>query len=259
MEFSIYSDLHVDRYDKMPYQSWCRKNDKARIALIAGDICSIKKIMLIKEALLFFAKHFKYVLISLGNHEYNFSQLDKVPNEMEKLIYQLGLKNVFLLHKKTFKHQNVVVIGTTLWSDICQHQKAIEEKWQHKHIQLFTKSPKLSATKRFEIMAQLYLEQKNWLTEKMNQYQKKAHQLVIVTHHAPSLKSINPRFKDDENHYLYASNLEEEILRFEPNLWVHGHTHFHCDYHIGKTHIVANPFGFPGEKTNFMPHYRVVV
>lgn len=40
------------------------------------------------------------------------------------------------------------------------------------------------------------------------------------------------------------SDLEPQIRRWQPALWLHGHVHDSFDYYIGNTRIVANPRGY---------------
>jgi Icc-related predicted phosphoesterase len=70
---------------------------------------------------------------------------------------------------------------------------------------------------------------------------------VVVTHHAPSARSLNPCFAGDPINGAYATDLEELILAAEPALWIHGHTHFSVDYRLGATRVVSNQRGYPGE------------
>ncbi len=44
--------------------------------------------------------------------------------------------------------------------------------------------------------------------------------------------------------------MDELILKRQPALWVHGHTHDSADYHLGSTHVVCNPFGYLGHELN---------
>ncbi len=67
---------------------------------------------------------------------------------------------------------------------------------------------------------------------------------VIVTHHLPGSRSIAARFQGSSLNPAFASALEWLIERSEPLLWVHGHTHSSCDYHIGTTRILCNPKGY---------------
>jgi Icc-related predicted phosphoesterase len=69
---------------------------------------------------------------------------------------------------------------------------------------------------------------------------------VVVTHHAPSRLSF---VGDDENLRddvapCYASNLDDFILRHQPEFWFHGHLHQSVDYTIGSTRVMSNPRGW---------------
>jgi len=84
---------------------------------------------------------------------------------------------------------------------------------------------------------------------------------VVVTHHAPSRRSIAPRFQDDPLNPAFASNLEPLIDTYQPSLWIHGHMHDSFDYMIGRTRVVCNPRGYFPDQLNphFDPHFIVDV
>lgn len=67
---------------------------------------------------------------------------------------------------------------------------------------------------------------------------------VVVTHHAPSGKSLGPGGLIGVEGAAYASDLEDLILRYRPALWVHGHIHSASDYWLGGTRILCNPRGY---------------
>lgn len=67
---------------------------------------------------------------------------------------------------------------------------------------------------------------------------------VVVSHHAPSLRSVAPRFCTDLVSAAFASDLESLIEHYEPALWIHGHTHDSFDYQLGRTRVVCNPRGY---------------
>jgi Icc-related predicted phosphoesterase len=68
---------------------------------------------------------------------------------------------------------------------------------------------------------------------------------VVITHHAPSIRSLPAAVRDDPLSAGYASELETLILEYQPLLWVHGHIHESSRYQIGRTTIIANPRGYP--------------
>ena len=70
---------------------------------------------------------------------------------------------------------------------------------------------------------------------------------VIVTHHAPSGKSVGEEFRGDELNVAFASNMERYIARWQPELWIHGHIHQSSDYDLAGTRVICNPkFGNRG-------------
>ncbi len=56
---------------------------------------------------------------------------------------------------------------------------------------------------------------------------------VVVTHHAPHPKSVQPRYRGDPLSPAFASDLGEIIERFRPELWIHGHDHGSHNYLVG--------------------------
>src|SRR5262249_20670418 len=73
---------------------------------------------------------------------------------------------------------------------------------------------------------------------------------VVLTHHAPSAKSIAGIYADDRFAPAYASNMDDVVARSDATLWLHGHIHVSQDYRIGTTRVVCNPRGYRGRATN---------
>jgi predicted phosphodiesterase len=73
---------------------------------------------------------------------------------------------------------------------------------------------------------------------------------VVVTHHAPSPRSIAPPFGDDPLNPAFVSDLDAMINTYQPPLWIHGHIHSSFDYRIGRTRIVCNPRGYFPDQLN---------
>lgn len=64
------------------------------------------------------------------------------------------------------------------------------------------------------------------------------------------LRSVPDEFKNDPVTSAYSSNMENFILKYEPNYWIHGHIHTPSRYNIGKTEIICNPHGYIDEPYN---------
>ncbi len=97
----------------------------------------------------------------------------------------------------------------------------------------------------------------NWLRDSL--LKNKAKKSVIITHHAPSKKSIPVSFQKDILSAAYASNLDDFVANSGANLWIHGHTHHQLDYKIDNTRIICNPRGYPDETNNrFNPNLIIL-
>ena len=67
---------------------------------------------------------------------------------------------------------------------------------------------------------------------------------IVMTHHAPSRRSVPEDFGEDPVSAAYASDLDAFIEETQPQLWVHGHIHTSHDYMIGGTRVICNPRGY---------------
>ena len=67
--------------------------------------------------------------------------------------------------------------------------------------------------------------------------------LVVVTHHAPSVRSVAPEYAGLATTAAFASRLDDVVAGSGAALWIHGHLHQSADYRIGGTRVVCNPRG----------------
>jgi predicted phosphodiesterase len=74
---------------------------------------------------------------------------------------------------------------------------------------------------------------------------------IVITHHAPSDRSQPPQFVGGALAPAFTSDLDRLVEIYQPDLWIHGHTHWSVDYRIGKTRVYSNQRGYPGEKCGF--------
>ena len=72
----------------------------------------------------------------------------------------------------------------------------------------------------------------------------------MITHHAPSRKSIHPRFADSLLNPCFVSDAEYLIEGSGACLWIHGHMHDGFDYRVDRTRVVCNPRGYARNGVN---------
>ncbi len=75
---------------------------------------------------------------------------------------------------------------------------------------------------------------------------------IVVSHHLPSDKSIDPKYAGDSSNAFFSTpNLEYDfIIPREPDFWIHGHTHCDADYFIGPTRVLCKPHGYLDERSD---------
>lgn len=230
--FHIMSDLHLE------FGPWDPPTPKADYAILAGDI------HLRKKGLDWAKEKFPSPVIYInGNHEYYKNSYRATLAEHKDLNYP----NIHFLEDSYLSH--IPLFGATLWTDFNldndpRRSKIVAAgmmndyhliKWGVDENGFSTKlTPDQTTYFHYASVAAL---------ESFLSSHPKA---IVVTHHAPSPKSIDPAYHENPLNAAYASNLEDLIHKYKPALWVHGHTHHSFDYIIGDTRIICNPRGYKG-------------
>jgi hypothetical protein len=92
---------------------------------------------------------------------------------------------------------------------------------------------------------QIHAASVEWLARRMSSHDPS--RTIVVTHHAPSSRSIPPHNVGEALSAAFASDLDMMIQASGIPLWIHGHTHHNVDYKIGVTRIYSNQRGYPNE------------
>jgi predicted phosphodiesterase len=235
MRIQVLSDLHIE------FMSFNMHQTDADVVVLAGDIhVGIKGAEWALENI----KNCPVVYV-LGNHEYYGTAYPKLVNKLKAITENT---NVFILENNHILIEDTLFVGCTLWTDLelfgsfrqASHD-ILSSMNDFKKIRI---SPKYSKIKPVDI-AIIHNKSLKWLEESIDK--KSSKNLVVVTHHAPSAKSIPFKYKDDRMSPLYASNLDALIANSSIDLWIHGHVHDQLNYNIASTKIVCNPRGYPDE------------
>lgn len=197
---------------------------------------------------------YDHVLYIVGNHEHyggKFNQTHDIIRE------RLADTNVQLLERDTVDINGTLFVGATLWSDTSDpmvemvvknsmndyHSITFKEFYGHDPVQANYRKLRPSDTTREFFKGRDYI---NLIAA--NNPDKN---IVVMTHHAPSARSIDPVFAHQtEMNRAYYSDLDQLILD-RPNIkfWCHGHTHTNHDYMIGECRVICHPRGYYGYET----------
>lgn len=256
MKLRVLSDLHSEflakdlhRIDRIVLNALPKlEGDAETILILAGDIGSMHKPACLRAVIEAVAPRFKHVFYVAGNHEYYGGSLKDTPKDIELIVKDfpnVAFKTNGLCKAMDHKTSEIKrFLLTTLWTDFSKGNP-VSMYYAEKGMNDYR------ACKGFDgkVMLpqdtfRLHLKAKKDLEEGIKEGD------IIVTHHLPSFKSVDPQFKDSPLNDAYASDLESLILEKKPKLWIHGHTHAPCDYMIGSTRVICNPRGYAGQENN---------
>lgn len=239
MRLLILSDLHHELWrDEAPRIDPALS--RPDVVILAGDIDTGAK------ALPWAERNFAGlpVLYVHGNHEGYGHHLDSVQAELRAASAQSA--NVHFLSCDEKIIGNVRFLGATLWTDFRlfgddDRQAAMREAEavmnDYKRIRLAGHNyRKLRAADT----AMFHALQLSWLRTRLAE--PFAGPTVVITHMAPSMRSVPEAYATSRFSAAYASRLDE--LASQADLWVHGHMHDPVDYLIGKCRVVSNPCGY---------------
>lgn len=228
------------------------RQPSADVLVLAGDIHGGTR------AVDWAARHFAIPVVLIGgNHEpYGRELFRVIARCREKARETQG--RVSYLERATWIHTSAAgdrarFIGATLWTDFRLNgdreasMAAAQERLSDFQLIKIERGYKLRLLLPWDTV-RLHRASAAYIARQLRQPFEGA--TVVVTHHAPSPRSIAPRFQGDALNPAFASNLEELILRYQPALWIHGHMHDSFDYRIGRTRVVCNPRGYFPDQLN---------
>jgi Icc-related predicted phosphoesterase len=234
MRIALMSDLHLS------VQAMSPPAVDADVLVLAGDLHR-------PAGAIEWARQFDMpTLFVAGNHEFYGGDL---VSTVRALRQHAEGSLVRVLEHDVWHNDGVRFLGCTLWSDY-----RLYDSPQHREQGLNQASAMVRDFSRIRVapdfddkfspaVAQLLFDDAvDWLEQQFAI----AHDgpTVVVTHFAPARGSIAAKFAGSPLNACFVSDLEPQIRRWQPALWLHGHVHDSFDYRIANTRVVANPRGY---------------
>ena len=247
MKLHVVSDTHAG------FGAFEPPETDADVLVLAGDVdVGVRGIELAKAW-----SRGRPVLYVAGNHEF---YGEAIPRHLRKLDEATVGSAVHFMENREVEIDGVRFLGCTLWTDFelfgerstsAAAAQAVMNDFRQIRVE-----PGYRRLSPSDVMA-MHHHSLRWLTERLDA--PFAGPTVMVTHAAPGLRSVAPKHRRDPVTAAFASDLEWMLDGRAP-LWIHGHTHFCCDYTVGGTRVVSNQRGYPGEDTGaFDPAFVVEV
>jgi predicted phosphodiesterase len=231
MKLQLISDLHTEFWDN-PGKLYARIQIEPDLdfLVIAGDLVvpSRQPGAHVKEAFEHYAKLARHIIYVDGNHEYYGGSFESVETTLRAIMPS----NFHWLSNHDETIDGVHFFGGTMWFanvDGLNHYykqymndfKLIED----------LESVAYDRNQIFSALGELVIRPET----------------IVVTHHLPHMNSVPERFKREPTNRFFVSDQTGLIGRRQPRLWMHGHTHEPCDYKLGETRVLCNPYGYPSD------------
>lgn len=269
MKVSYVSDLHLEFLDYYDFSD----DEGGDVLLLAGDILTahmvqshrtdkdsrkLKKFLLTKFKSQLLDKY-KHVLYIAGNHEHYNSIYKHTLPTIKEFLKKNKFDNVLVMENDFIDIDGIRFIGCTLWTDYDKGNPLsmeIIERGMNDYrliglhdvddMNYFNRGHNRKINPQY--LLDVHLESVAYIWEKVRDT---INPVVILAHHAPSFKSINPDhlsggfYGADSLNGAYASDLSNVILDNENiKYFIHGHTHHNVDYMIGQCRVLANCKGY---------------
>jgi Icc-related predicted phosphoesterase len=234
MRLNVFSDLHLSLAPLAPPET------DADLVVLAGDVgrpaVAIEWAKGIRQPVLFVA----------GNHEFYGGSIAGTVSELKRLAEG---SNVTVLDDEAVVFGGVRFVGSTLWTDFRLFgegerkdeavQAAVQLMYDFRKIHMDEARQTLFTPAH---AAALFDRHAGWLDATLRQ----AHggPTVVVTHHAPSTRSVAARFEGSLLNACFTSNADHLLGGTRAALWIHGHMHHGVDYVLNGTRVVCNPRGY---------------
>lgn len=233
MKIKLYSDLHIEFSDCAVY------GEQADAVVLAGDIdVGTRGVDWIRRQ-----KFNCPVIYVLGNHEY---YQHTYPGLLKEIKQRACGGNIHVLENESVTIDGVSFHGATLWTDFALIGDARLSGYTCERVVNDFKLIRhgLSATKISAAdIAEIHRRTLNWFAKSLTDSENGTH--VVVTHHAPSVRSVPERYRGNILTTSFASDLEAFVFKYKPDYWLHGHLHASSDYSIGGCRVRCNPRGYP--------------
>ncbi len=233
MIIKYFSDLHMELGSDFILKELF-EDDLAQVFVIAGDLHTSRKVIKTLQKIDEMTQG-KTVIFVPGNHEYYNYQRIVLDEQLRKLNDTLA--NVHILIESTHKVKNIIFAGSTGWWDGLiggAHLYGLND---------FSKIYDIRVNGNGTIWGR---DSKEFFEGIL----KKNLNVVCVSHNAPSWKSINPAYMNSDINECFANHWDKLIKDYQPIAWIHGHMHDSCEYNMGKTQVLCNPYGYYGYEVN---------
>lgn len=269
IKIRVISDLHIDvntnLLQSIPVFGFEDELDTTDLLLIAGDISGSKQVTDYYLSRLQ-SKNTTCNIVCVGGNHLGYDRLDSDTLGNTKECINIYLRDKYKTAPVYFLENNYItifneyiIIGCTLYSNFNLYNNIeLAKNNAEYNINDFryvtTYDTECDCIR--PVTSDDYISWFNKSLQYISDVCKKHNdkKIIVLTHFAPSIQSINSKYVGNILNPYYCTNLDDFIKEnTNIKLWVHGHVHGVFDYNIGNTRIVCEPYGYYGREQFMLP------
>lgn len=245
LRIQIVSDLHIEFYGPLETPRTIIE-PKAPVLALLGDIgyaCSQQ----LRQFLLDQSDRFETVLFLAGNHEYYNHGTTYSMTEQNECLEQVSSErdNLYFMEKDGLVIKDVLVLGTSLWSEIPDERIRTAEASLNDYRLSYNhapgEAPRLLTAKETR---NIHRQSLAWLKSQLVEAQERDQKVLVLTHHTPLLSGTShPKYDGSEIQSCFSTNLTA-LLKEPIEAWACGHTHYNFDLDVGGVRVLSNQRGY---------------
>lgn len=248
MPILVVADLHLDMWlqgRRDPLTTLSQELLGSLDALIiAGDLSNKPKVRwphMIRHLVQYLPAERIHVLP--GNHDF----YDFILDGEDRLAEICAVEGANFAQKSSIIIGDTRVLCCTLWTDFALHGdngRAMMVAQRDMNDYRYIRSAAAGFKRiRPSDTALLHADHRSWLEGQLAA--SFAGKTVVVAHHCPHPNLIGERRGDLDT--AYGSNLLPMIEKFQPDLWLFGHTHWRVEATVGRTLVRNVSLGYPDQ------------
>lgn len=223
LKVMVGSDFHIENHSASRTK-FIKFLSEADCLILAGDIAPVIKDYY-EDIIIAAQNKYKYVIVTNGNHCFWSATPEQVFNKQKEL--ENKYPGVYFLNKETITIEGVIFAGATTWFPNTPDAWLLRD-----HLNDFSQIK--------DFVPWVFEE-----NERCIEFWKNVEADVFITHHQPSYIGVLEKFKESRlNCYFVEPRLGNIIMEKQPKYCIAGHFHNSVNYHIGKTKVISNPYGY---------------